>query len=155
MELFSNVYSTYSPSIAQLEHVTKRRLKRVAFVGTPCQINTLRRMEVLGIVPSDSIRYYLGLFCTGNFFFGEEERQRLEKLGDFKWEDVYKINLKEELMMIASQLTPEIGLNPQFMNFQRELMKNVDLLIGDIQKTRKFFLDSSVLAKQYGLRDIS
>ena len=64
-------------------------------------------------------------------------------------------NLKEELMMIASQLTPEIGLNPQFMNFQRELMKNVDLLIGDIQKTRKFFLDSSVLAKQYGLRDIS
>jgi coenzyme F420 hydrogenase subunit beta len=99
MELFSDVYSTYSPSIMQLEQVAKQRLKRVAFVGTPCQINTLRRMEVLGIVPSDSIRYYLGLFCTGNFFFGEEERQRLEKIGDFRWEDVYKINLKEELMI--------------------------------------------------------
>jgi len=99
MKLFSDVYSTYSPSIVQLEQVAKRRLKRVAFVGTPCQINTLRRMEVLGIVPSDSIRYYLGLFCTGNFAFGEENRQRLEMLGDFKWEDVHKINVKEELMI--------------------------------------------------------
>ena len=99
MSMFSDVYSTYSPSIVQLEHVAKHRLKRIAFVGTPCQINTLRRMEVLGIVPSDSIRYYLGLFCTGNFFFGEEQRQHLEKLGNFTWEDVHKINLKEELMI--------------------------------------------------------
>jgi coenzyme F420 hydrogenase subunit beta len=99
MKLFSDMYSTYSPSIMQLEQVAKKRLKRVAFVGTPCQINTLRRMEVLGIVPSDSIKYYLGLFCTGNFFFGEEQRQHLEKIGDFKWGDVHKINLKEELMI--------------------------------------------------------
>jgi coenzyme F420 hydrogenase subunit beta len=99
MTMFSDVYSTFSPSIVQLEQVAKQRLKRIAFVGTPCQINTLRRMEVLGIVPSDSIKYYLGLFCTGNFFFGEEQRQRLEELGDFKWDDVHKINLKEELMI--------------------------------------------------------
>jgi coenzyme F420 hydrogenase subunit beta len=99
MAMFSDVYSTFSPSMVQLEHVAKKHLNRIAFVGTPCQINTLRRMEVLGIVPSDSIKYYLGLFCTGNFFFGEEQRQRLEELGDFKWEDVYKINLKEELMI--------------------------------------------------------
>jgi coenzyme F420 hydrogenase subunit beta len=99
MTMFSEVYSTYSPSIMQLEQVAKQRLKRVAFVGTPCQINTLRRMEVLGIVPSDAIRYYLGLFCTGNFFFGEDQRRQLEELGAFKWQDVQKINLKEELMI--------------------------------------------------------
>jgi coenzyme F420 hydrogenase subunit beta len=99
MELFSDEYSTYSPSILQLEQVAKKRLKRVAIVGTPCQINTLRRMEVLGIVPSDVIKYYLGLFCTGNFSFGEDERRRLEELGDFSWQDVRKINLKEELMV--------------------------------------------------------
>ena len=99
MNLFSEVYSTYSPSIMELEQVTKKRLKRVAIVGTPCQINTLRRMEVLGIVPSDAIKYYLGLFCTGNFFFGEEQRRQLEALGNFKWQEVSKINLKEELMI--------------------------------------------------------
>lgn len=99
MELFSDEYSTYSPSIMQLEQVAKKRLKRVAIVGTPCQINTLRRMEVLGIVPSDAVKYYLGLFCTGNFSFGEDERRQLEQLGNFKWQDVRKINLKEELMI--------------------------------------------------------
>jgi len=99
MELFSDVYSTYSPTIMQLEQVAKKRLKRIAIVGTPCQINTLRRMEVLGIVPSDAIKYYLGLFCTGNFFFGEEQRRQLEELGNFTWQEVEKINLKEELMI--------------------------------------------------------
>ncbi len=99
MELFSDVYSTYSPSIMQLEQVAKKHLKRIAIVGTPCQINTLRRMEVLGIVPSDAIKYYLGLFCTGNFHFGEDQRRQLETLGDFQWQEVRKINLKEQLMI--------------------------------------------------------
>jgi coenzyme F420 hydrogenase subunit beta len=99
MERFSEVYSTYSPSIAQLDQLTEKRLSRVAMVGTPCQINTLRRMEVLGVVPTDAIRYYFGLFCTGNFEFGEPERRQLEELGNFKWEEVQKINLKEELMI--------------------------------------------------------
>ena len=99
MERFSAAYSTYSPSIAQLEQVTKKRLNRVAMVGTPCQINTLRRMEVLGLVPTDAIKYYFGLFCAGNFMFSEKERRQLESLGNFKWEEVHKINLKEELMI--------------------------------------------------------
>jgi coenzyme F420 hydrogenase subunit beta len=97
--MFSDVYSTYSPSITQLEQVAQKRLKRIAIVGTPCQINTLRRMEVLGIVPSDAIKYYLGLFCTGNFFFGEDQRRQLEELGNFTWQEVKKINLKEQLMI--------------------------------------------------------
>jgi coenzyme F420 hydrogenase subunit beta len=99
MERFSQVYSTYSPSVAQLQQVTRKRLTRVAMVGTPCQINTLRRMEVLGVVPTDSIKYYFGLFCAGNFLFGEPERRQLENLGNFTWNQVRKINLKEDLMV--------------------------------------------------------
>lgn len=104
MTHFSKVYatletSTFSPSIMELGEVAKRRLNRVAFVGTPCQINTLRRMEVLGIVPAGSITVHLGLFCTGTFHFGESERQRLMELGGFRWEEVRKINVKETLMV--------------------------------------------------------
>jgi coenzyme F420 hydrogenase subunit beta len=73
---FSEVYSTYSPSIMELKDVTRKTLNRVAFVGTPCQINALRRMEVLGVVPSDAIKIHFGLFCAGNFQFGPEERFR-------------------------------------------------------------------------------
>ncbi len=96
---FSETYSTYSPSIVELRDVAQKTLKRVAFVGTPCQINALRRMEVLGVVPSDAITIHFGLFCAGNFQFGPEERQRLENIGNFQWADVYKVNLKEELMV--------------------------------------------------------
>ena len=96
---FSEEYSTYSPSIVELKEVAQGPLKRVAFVGTPCQINTLRRMEVLGVVPSESIKIHFGLFCAGNFHFGPEERRRLEGLGNFEWPEVYKVNLKEDLMI--------------------------------------------------------
>ncbi len=99
MSLFSEVYSTYSPSIVELEDVSRLHLNRVAFVGTPCQINSLRRMEVLGIVPAGSIKFHLGLFCTGNFHFGPDQRRRLEEIGHFKWDEVRKVNVKEDLMI--------------------------------------------------------
>ena len=99
MKHFSDWYSTYSSSISQLGRVTKRHLNRVAFVGTPCQINAIRRMEALGIVPSASIKLHFGLFCTGNFYFGPEQCRVLEEIGNFTWEEVRKINVKEELMV--------------------------------------------------------
>jgi coenzyme F420 hydrogenase subunit beta len=96
---FSEEYSTYSPSIMEFNHATKGPHSRLAFVGTPCQVNTLRRMEVMGVVPSESIKIHFGLFCTGNFHFGSEERRRLENLGNFQWNEVYKVNVKENLMI--------------------------------------------------------
>ena len=109
---FSEVYSTFSPSIVELKEVAQKTLNRVAFVGTPCQINALRRMEVLGVVPSEAISIHFGLFCAGNFQFGPQERQRLESLGDFQWSDVYKVNVKEELLIhLRNQQTRAIPLD--------------------------------------------
>jgi coenzyme F420 hydrogenase subunit beta len=111
-KVYSSLYSTFSPSILELGEVAKRRLNRVAFVGTPCQINTLRRMEVMGIVPSGTIKYHFGLFCTGNFHFGPEQRQKLEALGGFSWDDVAKVNVKETLMIhLKSKEVLEIPLD--------------------------------------------
>ncbi len=99
MKHFSDKYSTFAPTIHELGPMAKRGLKRIAFVGTPCQINTVRRMEALGIVPADAISYHFGLFCTGNFVFGPEQRARLEEIGGFAWDDVRKINVKEKLLV--------------------------------------------------------
>lgn len=99
MKLYSDQYSTYAASIHELGPMARRGLQRIAFVGTPCQIKTLRRMEALGVVPADAITHHFGLFCTGNFVFGEEQRQRLEEIGGFNWGEVDRINIKEELMI--------------------------------------------------------
>jgi coenzyme F420 hydrogenase subunit beta len=40
-----------------------RGRSRFAFVGTPCQILTLRKMESLGIMPSENLVYKFGMFC--------------------------------------------------------------------------------------------
>jgi coenzyme F420 hydrogenase subunit beta len=56
-------------------------------------------MEALGIVPADAIRYHFGLFCTGNFKFGAEEREILEAIGGFRWDEVAKVNVKEALVI--------------------------------------------------------
>lgn len=99
MDHFGKGYSTYSPSVQEFRPMVQKGLRRVAMVGTPCQIHAARKMEALGIVPSDSIRYTMGLFCSGNFLFGERERKELEKLGGFQWEDVQKINLRDEMIV--------------------------------------------------------
>jgi coenzyme F420 hydrogenase subunit beta len=115
---FSDMYSTYSPSIMTLKDVAQKPLRRVAFVGTPCQVNALRRMEVLGVMPSETIKYHFGLFCAGNFQFGPEERLQLENIGGFRWEEVAKVNLKEELLIqLQNQETRAIPLDR--LNFMR------------------------------------
>ncbi|MFW6080728.1 MAG: Coenzyme F420 hydrogenase/dehydrogenase, beta subunit C-terminal domain [Desulfosalsimonas sp.] len=98
MHHMSERYVTYS-SIEEFGPLMKKGLRRVALVGTPCQIKAYRRMEVLGIVPSDSIQYCLGLFCSGNFTFEKEQRKKLAESHDFEWENVKKINIKENFLV--------------------------------------------------------
>ncbi|MBF0102667.1 MAG: Coenzyme F420 hydrogenase/dehydrogenase, beta subunit C-terminal domain [Desulfobacterales bacterium] len=99
MKHFSHDYSTFAPSVQEFRPMLQKGLRRVAMVGTPCQIKALRRMEVLGIVPSDVIKYRFGLFCSGNFTFGDAERDKLSELGNFKWSDIKKVNVKQQLMI--------------------------------------------------------
>jgi coenzyme F420 hydrogenase subunit beta len=92
-------YSTYSPSCQALGSLIRQGLKRIAFLGTPCQIRSVRKMQALKIVPSDAIKYYFGLFCTANFDFSGGRLHEFEKLADCRMEDVEKINIKDQLLL--------------------------------------------------------
>jgi coenzyme F420 hydrogenase subunit beta len=98
MKAFSDRYMTYA-QIEELNPMLKKGLRRVAFVGTGCQIRAVRRMQILGVVPSDAVQFCLGLFCSGNFTFDEPQRRRLSEVGGFAWEDVRKVNIKEHLLV--------------------------------------------------------
>ena len=98
MKDFADRYMTHS-QIEEFDPMLKKGLKRVAFVGTPCQIKAVRRMQTLGIVPSDAVQFCLGLFCSGSFTFGDDQRRRLAEVGRFNWEEVRKVNIKENLMV--------------------------------------------------------
>ena len=95
---FSDYYLTYS-QFREFHPLIQKGLHRVAFVGTPCQIQAVRRMQTLNIIPADTIKFCLGLFCSGNFVFGAKQQAKIAKIGDFEWEDVKKINIKEDLIV--------------------------------------------------------
>ncbi|MEE4262680.1 MAG: Coenzyme F420 hydrogenase/dehydrogenase, beta subunit C-terminal domain, partial [Desulfobacteraceae bacterium] len=98
MKRFSDYYITYS-QFREFNPLIQKGLQRVAFVGTPCQIRAVRRMQILSIIPADSIKFCLGLFCSGNFVFGEKQREKLAQIGGFRWDDVSKINIKTDLIV--------------------------------------------------------
>ena len=95
---FAREYSTFSPSVQALSEPRFSRLDRLAFVGTPCQVNAIRKMQAMDIVPSDSIKFCFGLFCSGNFFFNDKLFINIEKKYQFKYKDVKKINIKDDFI---------------------------------------------------------
>jgi coenzyme F420 hydrogenase subunit beta len=98
MKSFSDYYLTYS-QIREFDPLIKKGLQRVAFVGTPCQIKSVRRMQTLNIIPSDTIKFCLGLFCSGNFVFGKKQQKKIAEIGGFQFDNVKKINIKEDLII--------------------------------------------------------
>jgi coenzyme F420 hydrogenase subunit beta len=98
MKSFSDYYVTYG-QIREFKPLIRKGLQHIAFVGTPCQIKSVRRMQILNVIPSDTIKYCLGLFCSGNFVFGRKQQEKMAQIGGFDISDVRKINIKEDLMI--------------------------------------------------------
>jgi coenzyme F420 hydrogenase subunit beta len=88
-------FSTYTQSIPKLNHY---KFKKLAVVGTPCQIYTIRCMQDLGVTPSENIEICLGLFCYENFFFQKFQVEKFEKDFNIKFRNIEKINIKEDLI---------------------------------------------------------
>jgi len=89
-------FHTYTSSIPKLRHY---KFKKLAVVGTPCQIYTIRCMQSLGIIPSQNIELCLGLFCYENFFFDKLKIKKFEKDFNLKFENIERINIKEDLII--------------------------------------------------------
>lgn len=92
-------YSTYTPTAEALGSLMRQGLKRIAFVGTPCQIKSVRKMQALKLVPSDAIKFYFGLFCTSNFDFDGDKFTKLLELAGCSADEITKMNIKDEFML--------------------------------------------------------
>jgi len=92
-------YSTYSPSIQAMGDLMRNGLRRIAFIGTPCQIKSVRKMQALGIVPSDAIKYCFGLFCSANYTLEPERLVALPELQGRDLSSVRKMNIKDDFIL--------------------------------------------------------
>ncbi len=99
---FGKDYSTYSPTIQEIKKIDQLRLDKIAMVGTPCQIYTVRKMQVLNIVPADSIAFTIGLFCMENFTFDSKAVAALEKRLGVKLGDIARLNIKDDVILTTA-----------------------------------------------------
>jgi coenzyme F420 hydrogenase subunit beta len=99
---FGKDYSTYCPTIQEIKKIGQLQLDRIALVGTPCQIYTVRKMQALNIVPADSIVFTVGLFCMENFSFDDKAIKALEKKLGVKIGDIAKLNIKDDVILTTT-----------------------------------------------------
>jgi len=88
--------TTYAPIFSALKGSDLLDLTKLAVVGTPCQISTIRKMQLLRIVPSHLVRFTIGLFCFENFLMQDEGRKYLESKIGANLDQFEKINLKDD-----------------------------------------------------------
>ncbi|MFW9772073.1 MAG: Coenzyme F420 hydrogenase/dehydrogenase, beta subunit C-terminal domain [Candidatus Thorarchaeota archaeon] len=100
-------FHTYTRSLPKLRHY---KFKKLALVGTPCQIYTIRCMQSLGIIPSENIEICLGLFCYENFFFDQIKANQFEEEFNIKFDDIEKINLRESLIIKLKDKITDQGI---------------------------------------------
>jgi coenzyme F420 hydrogenase subunit beta len=96
-------YSTYSTAIYELKKLSQASIDRISMVGTPCQINTVRKMQILEVIPADVIKYCFGLFCMENLCLDDIQLKRLEIKHGFSLTQVAKLNVKEEFSIYLRQ----------------------------------------------------
>ena len=92
-------YTTFSPGVREVKSLGKRDLQKIALVGTPCQVFTIKKMQLLNVVPADSIVLTIGLFCMENFTFDATARRALERKVSIKLGNIRKLNVKDDVVV--------------------------------------------------------
>lgn len=90
----------YSPNVLALAEGIKQKKTSTAFVGTPCQIRAIRKMQMCGLKKhTKSLTFLIGLMCSECFTYeGLAERHIRDTLG-LNLNDIIKVNIKGKLLV--------------------------------------------------------
>ena len=97
-------YTSCASLIDLAKAVTEEKLERLAFIGTPCQIQGIRSIQktadyrILG----DKVKVIVGLFCMESYFNSLLDEAIEGKLG-LKLDDIAKIDIKGKYMNIYTK----------------------------------------------------
>lgn len=92
-------YNTFVSIISELKKILISDNIKIAVVGVPCQIHSIRKMQELKIIPAHIVKYTLGLFCYENFKFDEVAKARIEERFKFSFDNIEKMNIRENLIL--------------------------------------------------------
>ena len=102
MVIMGQRYTTFSPGLWELRSLGMGDVHKIALVGTPCQILTIRKMQLLNVLPADRVVLTIGLFCMENFFFHAKVRRALEKSLSVELGQIDMLNLKDDVVVTTT-----------------------------------------------------
>ncbi|MDX1813446.1 MAG: Coenzyme F420 hydrogenase/dehydrogenase, beta subunit C-terminal domain [Candidatus Bathyarchaeia archaeon] len=102
---------TCSSNVLALSEIIKQKKANVAFVGTPCQIQAVRRMQMAGLKRQiGSLKFLIGLMCSESFTYEGLMKNHIHgKLG-INLDDIQKINIKGKMLVTTGSGVTEIPL---------------------------------------------
>ncbi|MCW4027361.1 MAG: Coenzyme F420 hydrogenase/dehydrogenase, beta subunit C-terminal domain [Candidatus Bathyarchaeota archaeon] len=91
---------TYSPNMLALREGIQEKMSNLAFVGTPCQINAIRRIQMVPLRKySNAVKVLIGLFCSESFTYKGFVKQDIQEDLGINPKDVEKINIKGKVLV--------------------------------------------------------
>jgi len=91
---------TYSPNMLALKEGVAQRRRNLAFVGTPCQIQAVRKIQALPLNRyAKRINFTVGVFCSECFLYDGLVNKLIKKELDINPAEVKKINIKGKLIV--------------------------------------------------------
>lgn len=93
---------TYSPNVisllSELPHLAPYFAGKVAFVGVPCQIQSLKKAQLNNVKPFERVKLSIGLFCTESFDY-LLMKQKIEGEMKIPLDQIAKTNIKGKFLI--------------------------------------------------------
>jgi len=90
---------TYSPNLLAFQEGISQDKKRLAFVGTPCQIHALRKIERLLLEYVNPLRLAIGLLCTESFTYEGLMEEYIQGKLRIDLNNIKKVNIKAKVLV--------------------------------------------------------
>ena len=102
---------TYSPNIFALAEGVKQKKTSIAFVGTPCQIRALRKIQMSGFKKyAKPLSFLIGLLCSEAFTYEGLMEKHINATLGLSLKDIKKMNIKGKMMVTTKSDVKTISL---------------------------------------------
>ncbi|MBS7653888.1 Coenzyme F420 hydrogenase/dehydrogenase, beta subunit C-terminal domain [Candidatus Bathyarchaeota archaeon] len=91
---------TYSPNMLALRDAVLKKIGKVIFVGTPCQIHAVRKIQMLPLKKyADVLGVSIGLFCSESFTYEGLVNKFLQEKMHITPSEISRMNIKGKLIL--------------------------------------------------------
>jgi coenzyme F420 hydrogenase subunit beta len=101
----------YSPNILALPDAVKQKKRNIAFVGTPCQIRAIRKMQLVGLKKyTDPLKFLIGLMCSECFTYEGLMEKHIRGTLNLNLNEIKKMNIKGKMLVTTESGVQTISL---------------------------------------------